>query len=234
MNDFPANERWLIILLYVVLTGVGVILLLLVFSRVRYVLRRRHHLRFTQTASSLMADLVNHEQRREANLARIKGLARRPWQRQILLDMVAEMCYNFTGSYFQRSRDVFYQLGLLSVCQRKLRSRHWNQVVEGIAELSVVEAHEAYALIEPLLDHPHLLVRRQARLAVVELGKVQGLMAMERRLGVMSEWTFISILALLHRSAFKLSPEQLQQLQQSKNPSARRLAQRLDRYSVIY
>ena len=69
---------------------------------------------------------------------------------------------------------------------------------------------------------------------MVEIGEIKGLMEMESRIGIMSKWTFLSILSILHRSPFKLNKHQLEQLKNSKNPATRRLTNYLDKYSVTY
>ena len=152
----------------------------------------------------------------------------------MLLDELVQMCYSFSGVYEERSKELYYHFGLDKISIKKLNSSFTHRIVEGIIELSIVGDKSAYSSIVPLVDHYDIRVRKQAKIAMVEIGEIKGLMEMESRIGIMSNWTFISILSILHRSPFKLNKSQLETLKNSKNPATRRLTHYLDKYSVTY
>lgn len=226
------QDRLILYLIYLLGTATLMVLLLVLGSRVRHNLRLQRRQRVSQRLGVLLAEYINDPYLMEELWERLVRESRGRWRKQILLQHVTELAYNLTGVYFDRVQEAYYSFGLQRVSVRKLKSRRWDRVVEGMTELAILEADEGFDLIKPMLESRVRPIRRQARLALVTLDKAEGLMAMERQLGSMSNWTYISILSILQRSAFKLNAEQLHQLSTSKNPSSRRLAERIGKFVV--
>ncbi|WP_258105006.1 hypothetical protein [Marinoscillum sp. MHG1-6] len=236
MNDWlnwvAPQDRWLFwVIAFNVLLFSTVFIAIMIY-RSYYILTHKRERKFRSTLLSLLSGALNYPEREQHYAAKIKKLVRRTWQVEILLDNLVVMCYSFSGVYEARSKALYDLFNLREISQRKLKSRQWHEIVEGIIELSIVGGSNDVKAILPLLEHENFHVRKEAKIAIVEIGEVRGLMEMEARMGLMSRWTFISILSILHRSAFKLKKEELEKLKNSDNPAMLRLTQHLEKFSV--
>lgn len=229
-----SKDHWLIYLI------IGITCLALITLLVIIGFRIHHHLTFTRRHKfrsaliRLLSGVVNFPDQREQFTSEITQLLKEKWQYEILLDELLLMCYSFQGVYEDRSKELYYYFKLETFSQLKLNSRRWNEIIEGIIELSIIGDKDSYKKIIPFLDHKEWQVRKQAKIAIIELGEVKGLVEMESKMGIMSRWTFLSILSILHRSAFKITPSNLALLKKSKNPSMQKLIPYLEQYAVIY
>jgi hypothetical protein len=190
--------------------------------------------RFESILLTLLSGAVNHPERKQEYINSISRILKKRWQYQILLKSLKTMCYSFRGVYEDRSKELYKYFNLDQLSERKLKSVNWDERIEGVIELSVIGGHESYNKILPLLDDKELRVRRQCKIALVEIGEVNGLIEMESKMGAMSQWTFLSILSILHRSTFKINSKNLEILKSSKNPSIKKFLPYLEKYSVTY
>ncbi|HET8859609.1 HEAT repeat domain-containing protein [Marivirga sp.] len=178
--------------------------------------------------------ILNHPDKKKTGYSKLKKFLKSDKDYRVLVDLLTSLSYNFSGEYFKRSKAIYDDFQLEHYSIKNLGSTSWDRVVEAIIELSVLGTEKHTKNILPLLDHHNFHVRRQAKIAIVEIGKGKGLMQMEHKIGVMSSWTYISLLAILHRTPFKLGANDLDKLQNSKNPSMRKLSAHLRRFSVVY
>lgn len=228
------SDYWIVWLILSISVLTLLVLCVILIHRIRFILFDLRFRKFQSVLNGLLSKVINRYDQKEKYLTKIKAIVNSRWKKDLLLDQLVVMCYNFSGIYAVRSREVFDHFQLRQDCLKKLKSSKWNKIVEGIIELSIMDEKDGYELIEPLLDHDNYQVRKQAKIAIVEIDKIEGLMKMESRIGIMSRWTFISILSILHRNPFKLSQSNLDLLKQSKNPSTRRLSEYLGKYSVLH
>lgn len=228
------DDRWLLWVIFGIVSLAILVFVFILIYRIHFILYDRRKRKFTSTLISLLSKALNNPEKLSKHVNRIKKLLRTSWQYEILLDQLINMCYCFQGVYATRAREIFDEFDLMSRSTRKLDSSRWDEIIEGIMELSVVAEEDGYKLITPLLNHPNPHVRREAKVAIVEIGKTKALLEMHGKMGVMSKWTFISVLSILHRNAFKLSKSDLDYLKNSSNPSMKALAGHLGKYSVVY
>ena len=234
LNRYPIVDQWIIYLIGLVLLCLFLTLISIFTYRIRYILFNKKQQKFRSTLLSLLSATLNYPEKSDKYKKQLNQLVRNTWQKEMLLDELIQMCYSFSGIYEERSKELYYYFELDKISIKKLDSTFTHRIVEGIIELSIVGDKSAYSTIIPLVDHHDISVRKQAKIAMVEIGEIKGLMEMESRIGIMSNWTFISILSILHRSPFKLSKVQLETLRNSQNPATRKLTHYLDKYSVTY
>ncbi|HCX23301.1 MAG: hypothetical protein CMB80_24925 [Flammeovirgaceae bacterium] len=234
INQFPLVDQLIIYLIGAIIVGLVITLLSIFIYRFRYMLFDRKQQKFRSTLLSLLSAALNYPEKNVKYKKQLSHLVKSKWQKEMLLDELVQMSYSFSGVYEERSKELYYHFELDKISIKKLSSAYTYRIVEGIIELSIVGNKSAYSSILPLVDHHESQVRKQAKIAMVEIGEIKGLMEMESRIGIMSKWTFLSILSILHRSPFKLNKHQLEQLKNSKNPATRRLTNYLDKYSVTY
>lgn len=233
ISQINQQDHWLIYLIAVIIGLALTVLLVILSYRVFYISNRRKFKRFKTDLISALSGAVNYPDKSEEYRAILKSLVKKRWHHEILLVYLTRMCYSFRGVYEQRARELYDYFELDKISQKKLKSLKWYKKTEGIIELSIMGDKDSVESILPMLEHKNWHVRKQSKIAIVELGEVEGLMQMESRMGTMSRWTFISILSILHRSAFKLSKENLETLRRSQNPSTRKLVPHLEKYATL-
>ncbi len=229
----PADDFWLLQIVLAILALIAMVLLALAYFRIVHIVSDVKRKKFESTLYSLLSKILNHPEKKEKYLTRMDKLVRRRWQREILLDQLINICYSFKGVYADRGREVYDHYKLSNRSKRKLKSLRWNKVVEGIIELSIIAEKGGRREIFKLINDPHPEVRIEARIAIVEIDRIQGLINMNGVLGKMSRWTYISIFSVLQRSPFKLSSDEFAILAKSKNLSMRKLVRELEPYAVV-
>lgn len=234
ISNIASNDHWLIYIIVGIISVTLIILLAIIVYRLNYLLSKSRIRKFESALLNLLSGAVNHPEKNQENKNRISKILKKRWQYEILLKYLKVMCYSFRGIFEDRSKELYMYFGLNELSERKLKSLKWDKRIEGIIELSVIGGHDSYNKILPLLDDKEIRVRRQCKIAIVELGEVNGLIEMEAKMGTMSNWTFISILSILHRSTFKISSKNLEILKKSKNPSMKKLLPHLEKYAVTY
>jgi hypothetical protein len=229
-----SGDQILVYGIYVILIFIGLVLIGLAISRTRFMLWNKSYQRREKLLHSILSMLLNHPDKREAAYNKLTKFLKSEKDYKVLVDLLTSIGYTLSGQYFERAKAVYYDFHLENYSIKNLSHQDWDRIVEAIIELSVLGTEKHLKHILQLLDHHNPHVRRQAKIAVVEIGKGKGLMQMEDKIGVMSDWTYMSILSILHRTPFKLGAKDLEKLQNSKNPSMRKLAGHLSRFSVIY
>ncbi|MBO6795133.1 MAG: hypothetical protein JJ895_14580 [Balneolaceae bacterium] len=228
----PVEDYWLVQIVQYIIALIGVVLFALAYFRLIHTVTEANRRKFESTLYSLLSKILNHPEKKEQYLKRMDKLVKKHWQKEILLDQLINICYSFKGVYADRGREVFDHYKFLKRSKRKLKSLRWNKVVEGIIELSIIAEKDGRREIFKLINDPHPEVRKEARIAIVEIDRIQGLIDMNGVLGKMSRWTYISIFSVLQRSPFKLSTKDFNALSKSKNPSMRKLVRELEPYAV--
>ena len=238
-----------------VLVGFAVLFLLFIFYvRFSYVRERRWRRSVRSLCQQLLARYVNlHEEeeiaavrkriKKVANLheeeeiaavrKRIKKVANSPEKRQILLEEVIELYNNFNGVASDRVKKLYKEMRLYELSVRKVESFIWHENIEGIVELSLMNYGKGVKYIRPLLLHSNREVRRKAKIAIVELNKIEGLRELAELPEEMSDWTYLSILSILKRSHSKINTTDLQVLKESESQSIRSLAGHLEKYMLV-
>ena len=219
-----------------VLVGFAVLFLLFIFYvRFSYVRERRWRRSVRSLCQQLLARYVNlHEEEEIAAVRkRIKKVANSPEKRQILLEEVIELYNNFNGVASDRVKKLYKEMRLYELSVRKVESFIWHENIEGIVELSLMNYGKGVKYIRPLLLHSNREVRRKAKIAIVELNKIEGLRELAELPEEMSDWTYLSILSILKRSHSKINTTDLQVLKESESQSIRSLAGHLEKYMLV-
>ncbi|WMN10992.1 HEAT repeat domain-containing protein [Marivirga salinae] len=228
------GDQFLIYCIFVVLIFLLIVVFGIGISRSFFILRDKNYHKREKTLQSILSMILNHPDKKKAGYSKLKKFLKSDNDHQVLVDLLTSIGYNLSGQYFERAKAIYDDFKLEEFSIKNLNSTNWDKIVEAIIELSVLGSEKHTKNILPLLEHHNSNVRRQAKIAIVEIGKSKGLMQMEDKIGVMSSWTYISILSILHRTPFKLGNKELEKLQNSRNPSMRKLSSHLGRFSVIY
>lgn len=235
MTDQLIDDVFLLRTIFV-LSGLALTFLVFIFYvRFDYVQERRWRKSIRSLCQQLLARYVNlHKEEEVARVRqRIKKVANSPEKRQILLEEIIDLYNNFNGIASDRVKTLYKEMRLYEISVRKVKSLIWHENIEGIVELSLMNYSKGAKYIRPLLHHPNIEVRRKAKIAIVELNKIEGLKELVDLPGEMSEWTYLSILSILKRTHNKISPEDLRQLKDAESANIRSLADHLEKHTLV-
>ncbi len=210
-------------------------LAIIFYVRFSFLIEKRWISDVRNLLDNLLASYLNeHDQLiAEKTKSRIKRIAKDKKKKQILLEELISICQNFSGSYSLKALELHKELQLHRLSIAKVRSRKWNRKIEGLVELSFMRHEDSSADITKLLQDKSIHVRRQAKIALVELEHIKGLKKLADYPTAMSQWTFLSILAIMHRYPIKITKSDLETLESSPVKNIQALAFHLDQYSII-
>lgn len=90
---------------------------------------------------------------------------------QILIDRLINYKKSFTGSTGNQLRELFLELGLDKLSEKKMKRRSWNMKVRGIRELTGMDVSISDVNILPLTNSKRHELRTEARNAYIKLSK---------------------------------------------------------------
>jgi hypothetical protein len=209
---------------------------LILYVRFSYVIDRRWKKSMLDILQTLLAKYVNCKDEKEILKLkkRIVKLSSSKGKKELLLSLIMNLYNNFSGSYSDSAEHLYTELKLYKISLMKIRQRRWHVKIEGIVELSTMDFKDAADSIIPLLTHRNVEVRRQAKIALVKLNKLDGLKELVDHPSKMSEWTYLSILSILHHDAVRVDKSDLEYLRKSKIESILALSDHLEKHSFAY
>lgn len=234
MGLVDENIFWIKGVIAVLIIAIITFLFLIIFYRMRLILFEQKLIKFKSVLRTLLSGVLNNPNRRDYYYKRIDTLVIRKWQYDVLLNQLVKICYSFKGTHYNRAVELYRHFELKQNSIEKIHSGKWYKTVKGIVELSLMGGEASYKLIVHLVNDKNFYVRKQAEIAIVQIGKIDGLMRLENRMGTISYWTILSVLSILQRNAFKLTDYDIKRLKNSYNPTTRLLAQHLGNFSVTY
>jgi hypothetical protein len=229
------SEDRLILEIIYILVGLGLFFLaIILIVRMSFVLNNNWRMSLTDTYQTLLAQYVNAPEytRAEEIKRRIVRISNTNAKKEILLHEVANLYNNFSGRFSDTARDLYQDLELYKLSIKKVKHLRWHNKIEGIVELSLMKHFKAADLIIPLLKHRDINVRRHAKIGLVELKKIEGIKELTHIPADMSEWTFLSILSIMHRTPTKITEGDLHVLKNAESENIRALAAHLEKYSL--
>ena len=140
---------------------------------------------------------------------------------------------NYAGEQRKILENFFVLSGLTGFSYKKLRSKRWVKVVEGIRVLSVLQVHEAFDEIRSLLDHPNSNVKKEAFIGLITLEGLEGLEKFSLPEIPIDDWTQSCILYQLKIRAFT-SFTGIHSLLESSNESLVMLGARITEYFQLH
>ncbi|MCB0686250.1 MAG: hypothetical protein KDC53_06990 [Saprospiraceae bacterium] len=226
------NETWIIGLI-IVCSTLSVLMLIVVFL-LKFIntYQSNHALRIKHLLHQLLVDyLLGDSLERKQIIEKIQRLNKSRFNKKILIDELLILTNNFSGIYAARVFQLYKDLQLNELSLNKLRNPIWHQKLRGMYELSTLEYSEAFDEISDLIYHPHGEVRRNARVSLIKLKKKDALMTLKDLEGSMSQWTYVSIIAILKQNPIKLTGDEIRRLKSAQNPYVKTLAYDLEQFA---
>ena len=152
--------------------------------------------------------------------------------RDLLIEYLIDIHSELNGTIKQAAKSLYFDLGLQSDSESKMKSLRWFEKVAGIKETTLMENSDGYELVKDCLSHSDPEVRRSAKIGMVELKKIKGLKDLALVNDPLSDWLFMSIHSILSRHPYKIRKKDLKILKEANNPSVRKLARLLNSLST--
>lgn len=99
----------------------------------------------------------------------IKGLVVSKFNRQVLTDILIELQKDVSGETLKVLCNLYKDIGLNNDAFRKLKSRRWQILSQGIVELTHMRVVESYEQVAQYINDKRHVVRKQAEIATVSL-----------------------------------------------------------------
>ncbi|UCE70433.1 MAG: HEAT repeat domain-containing protein [Flavobacteriaceae bacterium] len=133
----------------------------------------------------------------------IRELLKLQINREILAGVLIDLRQDVTGSARHRLLGLYQDLGLHQGAFRKLNSRRWEKVSQGIHELTDMQVGQAYHILKKLINNRRSVIRKQAQLAVVNLREEGIRYVLDTARHPISEWQQLKLMELLkHKEGF--------------------------------
>lgn len=198
---FPLLEKfiWTLVVLLIIIIVFLVIFLKVVRNRSRKTVRK--DLKYKEFAEKLLiqflyADKVgvtfSSEQKKIIKKFK-KGLPRKR-KRKIMTATFFDLRQEVSGEMVVTMQKLVHKLGLLEYAVKKLKSKKWYLVAEGIRDLRQFKVTKVAPSITKLINHKREEVRREAYLYFLELFELEGLNFLYDLKEPLSEWDQIRLL----------------------------------------
>ena len=159
--------------------------------------------------------------RRDPDLLELMSAIAR-FYRQRLRDSPRAVAYlkgrGLTGETAARLELLFVKLGFHEVSKRRLREKRWDKVAKGMRELSLMNVREAEPLISPFLKSKNDILRKEARVALVNLSVKDHLSFLSRETEPLTDWDQAVIYSMMSKMP-ELSIPDFSAWLDSKNPT---------------
>ncbi len=152
-------------------------------------------------------DATKEEKRHYVNLKiEIRELLKNDFNRKIVSEILLDLRKDVSGSARKRLFELYKDFGLHSVSYKKLKSWRWEQVSQGIQELTQMRVAESYGFITRFINDKRPTIRKQAEIAVVTL-KPEGLnYFLDTTKHKISEWQQLKLLEVVRNQPDYLPP----------------------------
>jgi len=169
-----------------------VILAITMFLLVRqYFFRRRaaRDIRMSQRYNDLLVDCLFSADKGMLESCKMKGKKGKP---QLFKSMIYLM-QNLDGELSGTLKSLFYDLGLEKYLLRKLRSKRWWRLTEGLRESRIMGFKKAIGFAEKHINSPHLELRVEAQISIIALKTLDPFEFLSRLKRPFSIWARINL-----------------------------------------
>lgn len=159
----------------------------------------------------------------------VRELLKDTVNRSVFTEIVKDLKKDVAGSSRHQLLKLYKDLGLHEDAIRKLDSRRWEVLAQGILELTEMQVTEAYGLIKKHINHRRSIVRKQAQIATVSL-KNEGISYfLDTTRYAISEWQQLKLLDII-RQLEDFNPPIFSNWLTSRNPDVVLFALRLIKF----
>lgn len=148
---------------------------------------------------------------------------------KLFIKSIIALHYNYSGVYSQKLEKFYVDSGLVHYSLKKLQSKNWSLVVEGMRDLSSLKYQPAYIKLKYLEFGKNKFVQQEILLARIRLRGLKDLFEFQHSKFFLNDWNQSNILFLVKKHNLP-APENLSELLKATNQSVVLLAVRLIQY----
>lgn len=130
---------------------------------------------------------------------KLRSCASDDFKRRIIVSTLLRLRNEISGEMADAIQKLYYQSGLITYAQKRLKSKKWYVVAKGIRELTQLRVKEVHDKILLLVNHPKREIRKEVQLYLVTLFHFNGLKFLDVLQTQLSEWDQIQLLEVLQR-----------------------------------
>ncbi|MFO7616113.1 MAG: HEAT repeat domain-containing protein [Bacteroidales bacterium] len=119
-------------------------------------------------------------------------------EKQLLIEEIMKLYPNLSGEIGNKMRELYIGSGLRNESASKLQSLDWKVRAEGFRELAVLNVPVAIEEIERCLNSNNMILRTEARLALIRLDREDPWCFLSRMKKPFTEWEQLQVYELLH------------------------------------
>jgi hypothetical protein len=115
-----------------------------------------------------------------------------------LVEVIAKLYVNLSGDAGQRLKDIYMQMELYKHSRKKLSSVEWDIKVQGIKEIALMGVIAYVDDVGKFINDSHSIVRREARLAFLQLDPKNLQTFIDKTTTHISYWEIINIIDVIN------------------------------------
>ncbi|GMQ28418.1 hypothetical protein [Algoriphagus confluentis] len=157
-----------------------------------------------------------------------ESLLSKPLYQQVLISRIIGLNKKMKGEFKGKLKALYIRTGLVQVTMRKLRSKKWHQIAEGLVEVNEMDLRELLQEVKRFTNSSNYHVRSLSVAALLNLSEKSDLSFLRDQTYPLSDWQQMNFLRII-RFVDNQRPLNLSMLFDSKNGSIRIFAIRLVR-----
>jgi hypothetical protein len=200
----PVELLWDFSILIALISGVFMILIFIFRHRISAVREQMEYKK--RQLAPMISQYLFYPQDKEADpeaafksMQEFRAKLNTPTDRALLTELLMELVQDVSGEARRRLLDLYQDLGLQEDAYRKLKSRNWEKVSQGILELSQMQVTQAYYLIRRFVNDSRSILRKQAQQAMVGLSEEGIGYFMDTARHPVSDWQQMELMEILRR-----------------------------------
>lgn len=144
------------------------------------------------------------------------------FNRNVIMDFLLGLHRNLSGESAEKLKQLYFIFELDRDSIQKLKDKKWFLKAKAIKELEQMEVRKAYRSIYRCINHPNVILRSEAQLAIVSLKRTNQFTFLFNLRTELSEWQQLNLLNRL-KSTKDLKTQDVPRLLNSMNESVVRL-----------
>jgi len=219
LQDQEYLVNFTIILILALFVTSFIFLLLTLIKRYQKIKKNKRRSAYQEFIDSTLFSMLFDNSTPPEVLARFKHfMSTSVLFKKVAIKAIVALHNNYSGNYRTKLENFYVQSRLVDYSLNKIKSRKWEDVVEGLRDLSNLKYDPSFDQIETLIQHPNEFVRKEAFQGVIRLRGLGELIKREELTWYLDDWVQSNILLTIKTLQVK-APENMEILLSSSNPS---------------
>lgn len=150
--------------------------------------------------------LIHHAEKNEEfeNIQKaLKKIVKNKASHQFIISELIKLKKSFAGDAALRIVQLYEELQLLKVSLKKIQSKKWHLIAQGIQELHQMNQIQYIPLLESFADHTNEFIRNESQVGLINLKGMQGLLFLNHSKQILTDWHQMKLLNQMSNIAFE-------------------------------